>query len=98
MDVVEADPGGLGRPGLGAGAAAGAPAAAVGDAAELFDVDMDQLARPVSLIAHSGSLTGPDDLAGQWVAVRQAALPGPAQDPRHRPRRHARGLGDGRRG
>src|SRR5256714_15063275 len=94
MDVVEADPGGPGRPGLGAGAPAGAPAAAVWDAAELFDVDMDQLARPVPLIAHGGSLTGPDDLAGHRVAVRQAGLPGTAQDPRHRPRRHAGGLGD----
>ena len=53
------------------------PAAAVGDAGELLDVDMDQLAGPVALVAaHRFAVGGP-------VAPIEAAEPGGAQDRLH---------------
>src|SRR5205814_6949218 len=64
VDVVVAGPAGLPGPGA---AAAGPPAAAAGDLAELFDVEVDQLAGPVPFIAHRGGLAGPDHLPGQRV-------------------------------
>ena len=70
-------------------AAVGAPAAAVGDAAELLDVHVDQLAGPVAFVADRGGLRGPDHLTGHRVALAQVGHAVAAQDPRHRAGRHA---------
>jgi len=54
------------------------------DAAELLDVDVDELARPLALIAHSGLQAQPPELA----------QPDPRQDPRDRRQRPTEQLGD----
>ena len=54
------------------------------DAPEFLDVDVDQLARPLALIAHCRLEAEPAELAH----------PDPGQDPRHRRERHVEGLGD----
>src|ERR1700730_3968624 len=66
-------PGLLVGPGSGHLAAVGTPAAAVGDAADLLDVHVDQLARTVAFIANRGGLRGADHLAGHRVTGREAA-------------------------
>jgi hypothetical protein len=54
------------------------------DASELLDVDVDQLARPLSLIA----------LRGLQPEPSQLAHPDPGQDPRHGRDSHPEQLGD----
>jgi len=65
------------------------PAAAVGDLADLLDIHVDQLTGSVLLVAVAGPLGGADDLPGQRVALGQVGQLVAAQDPRHRPGRHA---------
>jgi hypothetical protein len=54
------------------------------DAPELLDVDVDQLAGPLALVALRGLAPQPAELAH----------PDPGQDARHRRQRHAEQLGD----
>lgn len=62
----------------GLAAAGGVPAAAVGDPGQLLDIDMDQLAGPVPLVAAYR-------LGGRGaVATIQATQTGRIQDPLHR--------------
>ena len=75
VDVVEADAAAA----VGAGGLRGrwtSPAAAVGDPAELLDVDVDQLAGPVAFVAA-------DDLAGGPVQAGQAVQAVAGQDAVH---------------
>jgi hypothetical protein len=58
------------------------------DAPELFDVDVDQLARPLALIA----------LDALHAQPAQPAHPDPREDARHRRKRHLEQLGDLRAG
>ena len=69
VDVVEPDSGLLMRGRVAGCSAVGAPAAAVGDAAEFLHVDMHQLTRPGMFIPDGGLFGGADDLPGQRVAV-----------------------------
>jgi hypothetical protein len=69
-------------------AAVGAPAAAVGDPADLLDVDVDQLAGTVAFVADRGGLGRADHLAGDRVQRRQGRLTGSAQHPGDRAWRH----------
>ena len=72
VDVVVADRALVRARGVvGGRAAAGAPAAAVGDPAELLHVHVDQLAGPVAFVADRGDLAGPDHLPGDRVQQRQ---------------------------
>src|SRR5215208_1250177 len=71
-----------------------APAAAIGDLAELLDVHMDQFARAGLLVAVCGGSRGPDHLAGHRVTLGQPRYLVAGQDPRHRPRWDAQCLGD----
>jgi hypothetical protein len=71
VDVVVA--GGAAAIGAG-GTTVDAPPSAVGDAAELFDVDVDELAGPASFVAA-------DDLARGPVEEGQAVQAVPGQDP-----------------
>ncbi len=64
-------------------AAVGAPPSSLGDAAELFDVDVDQLAGTVPLIAHASSFRRFDEYSGHRVAVAQIGLSVAAQDASH---------------
>ena len=70
-------------------ASVGAPAAAVGDAADLLHVDVDQVAGGGSFVAQGRGLAGPDHLPGQRVALTQVGHLVSAQDGRDRPGRHA---------
>jgi hypothetical protein len=56
------------------------PAAAVGDLAELLDVDVDQVAGTGSFVTQGGGLAGSDDFSGQWIALTQVGHPVTAQD------------------
>ncbi len=68
VDVVVADLGlDRSRDAVGRCRAVGAPAATVGDPAELLDVHVHQLAGPVAFVAHRGDLGGPDHLTGHRV-------------------------------
>jgi hypothetical protein len=60
---------------------AGAPAAAVGDLADLLDVDVHQLAGPGAFVAGSGVPAGADQDTGQRVALGQSRHPMTGQDP-----------------
>jgi hypothetical protein len=66
-----------------------APAAAVGDLADLLHVHVHQLPGPVPLVAAGGLLGGADQLPGQRIAVSQVGQLVAAQYPRHRAGRHA---------
>jgi hypothetical protein len=54
------------------------------DAAQALDVDVEQLTRPLALVAHSGLEAKASELAH----------PGPGQDSRHGRERHVQALGD----
>lgn len=73
----------------GRGSAMEAPPAAVGDAAEFLDVDVDQLTRRLALITAGSSTGGAHRQTGDRVAVAQARYLVAGQDPRHRAGRHA---------
>lgn len=83
MDVVIADPSPLLRPGGAHLTAVGLPTATIGDAADLLDIHVNQLAGSFALVADSCGLAGPDHLAGDGVALDQARHVVAAQDPRH---------------
>ena len=57
-----------------------APSSAIGDLAELLDVDVDQIAGMVAFVAKGRGLAAPDDLAGQRVALAQVGHVVAAQD------------------
>jgi len=90
VHVVVADPPGEGLGGVRRGPAVGAPAAAVGDLADLLDVDVDQLAGAILLVAQSGRLgravragiptSGPSQ---SWP--RRVSSGRPRSEPRPRP-------------
>src|SRR5690606_5407738 len=63
------------------GAAVGAPAAAVGDLAQLLHIHVDQLPGPGPLVAHGGGLGGADLLTGHRVQLAQVGHAGAAQHP-----------------
>ena len=63
------------------------PAAAVGDPTDLLHIDVDELTRPVALIAADRF-----DVGGPVSAIEPAAARG-VQDPLHRRRRQARFVG-----
>src|SRR6478672_7333170 len=65
-----------------------APASTVGDATDLLDVHVHQLAGPFAFVAHRGLPRGTDHLPGDRVAVAQVGHAVAAQDPRDRPRRY----------
>src|SRR5437763_10762625 len=77
-----------------AGLALSAPASPAGDAAELLDVHVDQLAAPVTLVAHGGGLRGPHHLTRDRIQHAQPRQVMASQDPRHRPGRHTQLGGD----
>src|SRR4051812_12034418 len=79
---------GLGRRTLEATVAMHAVAGPAVDAAELLDVDVNQLAGPGSLVAHRGLQAEPAELAH----------PDSGEDPRDRRQRHSQTLGDLRTG
>ena len=62
-------------------AAVSAPAAAVGDPADLLDVDVDQFAGMGAFVALPAVPVCPDELAGERVAVGQPRYAVAAQDP-----------------
>ena len=47
------------------------PAATIGNAAELLDIHVDQLARVLTFVANRGGLRCADHLAGQRIALAQ---------------------------
>ena len=59
----------------------GAPAAAVGDAADFLDVHVDQFTGPVAFVTDRGRLRGPDHLSGQRVTLPQIRQPVATQNP-----------------
>lgn len=66
---------------VGDGAAEGAPTAAVGDAAELFHIHVDQLAWVVAFVSDRGRLRCSDHLAGHRVEPGEVRLTATSQDP-----------------
>src|SRR5699024_7641523 len=81
VDVVIADAPGLVLGLVGRGASVGAPAAAVGDLAQLLHIHVDQLPGPGPLVAHGGGLGGADLLTGHRVQLVQVGHAGAAQHP-----------------
>src|SRR5215469_10461336 len=75
----------------------GAPASAIGDATQLLDVHVHELARSISFVAHCGGLRRTDQLPGHGVAVAQVWHTAAAQYSRHRAGGHvqlsANGIG-----
>src|ERR1700712_5608529 len=66
-----------------------APATTVGDAAELLDVHVHQLAGPGPLVAGRGLLRGPDDFPGHRVQYAQPGRSAADQNAGDRAGRHA---------
>ena len=77
---------GLGRVGR---AAVGAPPAAVGDLADLLDVDVHHFPGPVAFVAHRGGLGGADHLTCDRIQQPQVRHVVAAQDACHGPGGHA---------
>lgn len=73
-----------------AAAPQGAVAAAVGHAGHFLDVDAQELARPLPLVAHGGDRAAAARLPGHAVDVGEPRHAPPGDDPRARARRHAR--------
>jgi hypothetical protein len=94
VDVVVADAGSFLGTAAANGASVGAPAATVGEAADLLDVHVDQLAGVVLLVTDRGGLGGADHLPGHRVALAQVRHLVTAQDPRHRSGRDAQLVAD----
>src|SRR5690625_3066564 len=92
VDVVIADAPGLVL--LHVAAAVGAPAAAVGDLAQLLHIHVDQLPGPGPFVAHGGGLGGADLLPGRRVQLVQVGHAGAAQHPRDGAGGHAELGGD----
>jgi len=69
--------------------ASSAPAAAIGNPAELLHVHVDQLARPVVFVADRRPSRRRDHRPGERIAIRQTRHVVTAQDRRDRPRWHA---------
>ena len=93
VDVVEADTAAADL----FAASVGAPAAAVGDAAELLHVDMDQLPGAFALVTVYDGAGGADQLACQRSARGQQGNAGPVQDSRDGPCANARRGSDAQR-
>lgn len=99
-EVVDGDvQAGRARAPRGAAAAPqGAVAAAVGYAGHFLDVDVQELARPLPLVAHGGDRAAAARLPGHAVDVGEPRHAPPGDDPRARARRHARRGGQPERG
>src|SRR5699024_1710506 len=80
VDVVVADPFSLVLVRTGGLPAMRAPAAPVGDLADLLDVHVHQLAGSVALVTHRRGLARADHLAGDRVQLAQVGHPMAAQD------------------
>ena len=90
-EVVDGDAqAGRARAPRGAAAAPQGAVAAAGHAGRFLDVDAQELARPLPLVAHGGDRAAAARLPGHAVDVGEPRHAPPGDDPRARARRHAR--------